>query len=163
MDFSRELFEKLTHEFTQLEKELLEYDINERTITHKFAEYLNNKSLFPWYSIDCEYNRMLDEWTKSFITKKLRLDIENVESDDNNWITVYPDIIVHKRWNNSDNLLIIEIKKKNYAQNIKEKETGKTYRDFDFEKIKLYMQQLSYKNWLYIEFDWLNKPFIIVF
>lgn len=148
----------LINEFIKKEEFLLKNDLNERTITHKFAEFLNNEELFSWYSIDCEYNRMHKSSVKEYITKKLNLEFEGTNSDDNNLTTVYPDIIVHKRWDNSDNLLIIEIKKKEYADRIKDE--NKTYRDFDYEKIELYIDQLSYKNWLYIEFNWLEKPFI---
>jgi len=107
---------------------------------------------------------------------------ETIESNDTNWITVYPDIIVHKRWNNNDNLLIIEVKKEEYAKGehkpavaenqIKEyiedlvnqwelsneeieeyKKDLKTNRGFDKIKIKEYMKQLKYKYWLYLEFN----------
>jgi hypothetical protein len=34
---------------------LLACDLNERSITHKFAEHLQRK--FPEWNVDCEYNR----------------------------------------------------------------------------------------------------------
>jgi len=37
------------------DRDLLDIDVNERTITHKLAEYLQNQ--FPSYDVDCEYNR----------------------------------------------------------------------------------------------------------
>ena len=39
----------------RLDKHLLDININERSITHKLAEYL--KEYFPEFNVDCEYNR----------------------------------------------------------------------------------------------------------
>ncbi len=85
---------------------LLEYDVNERSISHKLAEYL--QKLFPDYNVDCEYNRVgnltVDE---EYFNKKLRL-YKNIKCLDGE-TTVYPDIIIHKR-GQRENLLVIEIK-----------------------------------------------------
>lgn len=151
----KEAIEFQIYNFIENESFLLENDVNERTITHKLAEYL--KDLFLGYNVDCEYNRM-DWGTTDYQrnSKRLNLKTKKIDSADPNWTTVFPDIIVHKRWNNDDNFLIIEIKKKGYA----EKElTHKydsliTYRDFDKYKIEAYMRELKYKNGLYLEFNW---------
>lgn len=79
---------------------LLENDTNERSITHKLAGYLEN--YFPKWDVDCEYNRIRGEVK--------RLPPESVASDDTKAVTVFPDIIVHKR-NTGENLLVIEVKK----------------------------------------------------
>jgi len=82
---------------------LLELDVNERSITHKFAEYLQAE--FPEWHVDCEYNR------RENLPKVLQVAAaEPVRADDTNAKTVYPDIIVHHR-NTGENLLVIEIKK----------------------------------------------------
>jgi hypothetical protein len=64
---------------------------NERSITHKLAEYI--QLLFPEWHVDCEYNRRG----------------ENNQKDIEGQTTSYPDIIVHLR-NTKRNLLIIEAK-----------------------------------------------------
>ena len=90
------------------DRELLEVDANERSITHKLAEHLQKE--FPEWHVDCEYNR------RGFDTKKLLENIsfptENNSSDDTEARTVFPDIIVHKR-TTPLNLLVIEVKKDN--------------------------------------------------
>lgn len=70
---------------------LITNNTNERSITHKFAEYLQR--LFPEWHVDCEYNRRGENHQK---------DLPEQE-------TSYPDIIIHKR-NTLNNLLIIEAK-----------------------------------------------------
>lgn len=90
---------------------LLEHDVNERSISHKLAIYINNgmmnQSKNKW-DVDAEYNRNMED------PKRLKC----LES--NNIIT-YPDIIIHVRGKNNDkriknnNLLIIEIKKNEYS------------------------------------------------
>lgn len=89
---------------------------NERSITHKFAEYI--QSLFPEWNVDCEYNRKGEGESKEIDGQK----------------TSYPDIIVHLR-NTKHNLLIIEAKT-SHAQN---------YSDIsDKEKIKKYIEDKKY-------------------
>ena len=106
-----EVFQKVVTAITNLyrfDRELLEVDANERSITHKLAEYLQKE--FPEWHVDCEYNR------RGFDTKKLLENIsfptENNSSDDTEARTVFPDIIVHKR-TTPLNLLVIEVKKDN--------------------------------------------------
>ena len=71
---------------------LLRVDIYEPTISHRIAVYL--EGLFPEFDIDCEYNKTLLGDKKNIEDKKIR-----------------PDIIIHKRGNNYDNSVILEIKK----------------------------------------------------
>jgi hypothetical protein len=80
--------------------ELFDSQANERSITHKLAEYLQRN--FPSWHVDCEYNRRENQ-TKKIGRKR-----------------VFPDIIVHKR-RTGDNLLVIEVKKgeSNYEVDVK--------------------------------------------
>ncbi|WDF46229.1 hypothetical protein PQ459_15125 [Chryseobacterium sp. KACC 21268] len=112
--------------YTQ-EKYLLENSANERSLTHKLAEYLQIE--FPNYDVDCEYNIDIDSQNKrkKWISAKVKEKIEKIlqQIKDNispqnyditnevNKLSVnfYPDIIVHKRGCNKFNLLIIEAKK----------------------------------------------------
>src|SRR5271156_1841591 len=85
---------------------LLRYDANERSITHKLAEYLQ-KEFRDWH-VDCEYN--LDGHDDS---KKLDLPPKrNISSADTEARTVFPDIIVHCRGKHAKrlNLLVLEAK-----------------------------------------------------
>ena len=120
---------------------LIKNDVNERSISHKLAEYLQQQ--FPEFSVDCEYNRMRDRnMDPEFITKKLNFDIESLNSDDTTAKTVYPDIIIHRR-GTSNNLLVIEIKKI----------INKSTKNFDLKKLKAFRKKpLQYKFGLYIEF-----------
>lgn len=87
--------------FLEVERDLLDVKVNERSLTHKLAEHLQSR--FPDWNVDCEYNR-LDEAVKVLPMAS------NVLTDDIEGRTIYPDIIVHKR-RHSDNLLVIEVKK----------------------------------------------------
>lgn len=94
------------------DSDLLQTLVNERSLTHRLGIYLeeevNQVEPNVWH-VDCEYNRYLDE------TKRLVVDPEPTNSADLQAVTVYPDIIVHKRMNSgrANNLLVIEAKKGN--------------------------------------------------
>jgi hypothetical protein len=86
------------------DRELLELDVNERSLTHKLAEHLQAE--FSHWNVDCEYNRDGD-FPK-------RLSPKCVFTDDTDAHTVFPDIIIHHR-NTTDNLVVIEAKKSSTA------------------------------------------------
>ena len=70
---------------------LLQFDVNERSISHKFANYL--EPYFPTWHIDCEYNRdesLSSKPSKKFNPKKLNISPRNVMSDDIHGTTVLP-------------------------------------------------------------------------
>lgn len=100
-------------------------DANERSITHKLAEYLQME--FPEWNVDCEYNRNGPD------VKRLDSFKRSIESDDTNAVSVYPDIIVHHR-GTGENLVVIEAKKSSYSGE-----------DFDEEKLHAYKNDLGYK------------------
>lgn len=89
-------------EFAREEKELLDIDVNERSISHKLAEYLQRE--FPDWDVDCEYNRKMGD------KKTLNVSYDKVSDQDTEAKTVFPDIIVHHR-KTEENLLVIEMKK----------------------------------------------------
>ncbi|MHB1758467.1 MAG: hypothetical protein ACYCT9_13360 [Leptospirillum sp.] len=111
--------------------DLLRNDVNERSITHRLACYL--QELFPEWNVDCEYNRL------NIDTKKLLTYKKNVKSDDTEGTTVFPDIIVHKR-GSGKNLLVIEVKKTTNAK----KDTC------DLEKLDKFKGELGYKHALFL-------------
>lgn len=97
---------------------LLANDINEPTISHRLAVYL--EPLFPDFNVDCEYNGNIDSACGRkyiYILKDKAEELGILKTNDQEselfcrW--VYPDIIIHKRGLNGseNNLLIIEIKK----------------------------------------------------
>lgn len=98
---------------------LLKHNLNERTITHQLAIFLQEE--FQDWNVDCEYNRI---WRGGKISKKaMNLDDIEVDSDDTEGSTVFPDIIIHHREDlhddkREDNLLCIEIKKSKNRLNL---------------------------------------------
>ena len=74
------------------------HHVGERSILFRFAHYLQNLldeyPQFDEYNLDCEYNRNGSE-------------TKNLPSFPNG---TYPDVILHKRGSNDDNILIIEFK-----------------------------------------------------
>jgi hypothetical protein len=106
---------------------LLENDLNERTITHKLAEYL--QPLLWWWNVDCEYNRDGHE------SKRVNL-VDHLAEEWGAGSNVYPDIIVHHRGDNLHNLLIIEAKKvRRFDGHVD---------DHDRRKIEAFARELDY-------------------
>jgi hypothetical protein len=97
--------------------------VNERSITHYLAIYL--KQEFADWDVDVEYNRNL-----GFI-KRVRLDPPQPSADDTDAVTVYPDVIVHKR-DTTSNLLVVEVKK-----------AGRGGIEFDLRKLKAFTDRSS--------------------
>lgn len=96
---------------------LLQERIHERTITHKYAEYLQynleeviiNSDLI----VDCEYNREVHDDEKTLPAPETTPEKELDED------TIFPDIIIHKRGSSDRNILVIEVKKANNSNNRK--------------------------------------------
>jgi len=113
---------------------LLENDVNERSISHRLALYLED--YFPEYDVDCEYNRNVEadnerKYIRIIRRKAIELGIKIDENTvEQNIIErlVYPDIIVHLRGRNDHNLLIIEMKKT----------SSSISQEFDYEKLRRY-------------------------
>lgn len=112
--------------------DLLGIDANERTITFRFAMYLQQR--FPDWTVDCEYNRDGIE-PKRLGQLKLYPDSEDEEAK-----TVFPDVIVHRR-GTRQNYLVLEFKKS----------TSRVDRWTDLRKLQGYKQQLGYEHALFVE------------
>lgn len=119
---------------------LLKHDVSERAITHKLAEYLQYV-MGNGVHVDCEYNRNIEDSSNSKKIHVLKSEIEEINAFRNRnsaidnilgeeyiELSVFPDIIVHKRGRNSNNLLAIEVKKS----------TSSISRDYDFKKLECY-------------------------
>jgi hypothetical protein len=90
--------------FTEVDRYLLENDLNERCIAARVALHLQRT--FPEYVVDVEYNRAGDT------PKRLNIPEECANSfDESGRALVVPDIIIHRRGNEGPNLLGIELKK----------------------------------------------------
>ena len=76
---------------------LIEYQVAERALTHKLAEYL--QELFPDYNVDCEYNKVGNGDPKRIdLLMKAQQDCpQDCNKCAANKCVVFPDIIVHKR------------------------------------------------------------------
>ncbi len=83
------------------ERELFAVDVNERSLTARLALHLQRG--FPDWHVDCEYNRLGDG------IKRLPQP-EGTNTGDRQGRTIFPDIVVHRRGERS-NLLVIEVKK----------------------------------------------------
>lgn len=107
---------------------LLEYDVHERTIAAKLAYYLT--PMFPRLHVDVEYNKhgvdpkrvWLDDPCRSLAAVKAGSSL------------VVPDIVVHRRGIDSENLLAIELKKS----------TNRIPRECDEQKLRAYRAELGY-------------------
>lgn len=155
-DWEIDEFVEAIKNFLDKEPFLLERNLNERTISFKFAEYLQ-KEYGEKYNVDCEYNRMPNDdknMDEGYITKRLHLNIEEIKTNNDKGQTVFPDIIIHKRGINDNNFLVIEIKLENNKDG-RRRLNGKeiSSKDFDIEKLKRFTTALEYEHGIYLEFD----------
>ena len=114
---------------------LFEVDVNERSISHRLALHLTPQ--FPECDVDCEYNR------NGHSPKRLQLEQPKIDADDTDGARVFPDIIVHNRNSDKNNLLVIEIKKS----------TSKIADEFDLKKLTAFRTELNYKYGLFLRFE----------
>ncbi len=115
------------------------YDINERTVTHRLAIYLESYFQKYGYIVDVEYNRMRGDTVGDAVGNLMGKRL-NWEENEQGSSYVYPDIIVHKR-DTDDNLLLIEVKMS--WKNVKKSD--------DLLKITEYIKEIGYQYGVYIE------------
>lgn len=116
------------------DKEIIDNNSNERSITHKLAIHLG--TVFYEWDVDVEYNRNLDDIKRfDVLTMKLLQDISNNRDFLTGRKSVFPDIIIHKR-GTSNNLIAIEVKKSNVSERLEK---------YDIDKIKGYIMDKSLK------------------
>jgi hypothetical protein len=133
---------------------LLKHDINERSLTHKLAEHLQYV-IGDSLTVDCKFNKSIEN-PKSIKILESRLNLLRPNRENNlcdgdgeiyRVVSVYPDIIVHRRGDNLHNKLVIEVKK-----------TSNTCgNDYDIEKLRSYtdtsfMEGLHYEWGAFIKF-----------
>ena len=95
----------------QWDRPLLLYRVNERSVSHKFAEYLRryfdkklNQRDTPYLSVDCEYNR------RGYGPKRLPWKYEVTGKSNKLYYTPNPDVTIHCRGNDDWNLFVVEMK-----------------------------------------------------
>jgi hypothetical protein len=114
--------------FRECEAEIIARNPSERSLTHRLAVHL--ESSFPGWNVDCEFNRI------GTIPKKVHMYAPSlVGTASEEAITVFPDIIVHRRGEAGPNLLVIEAKKA----------TSQIGDEFDKLKLTAYKRDLAYK------------------
>ncbi|CAM8826321.1 hypothetical protein [Burkholderia pseudomallei] len=123
----RKLFENALDSLCVADRHLLCVNASERSISHRLAVHL--ASQFPDFDVDCEYNR------DGFDVKRLALTEREVRDDDVDAVTVFPDIVVHKRGSNESNLLVVEMKKG--SSNVSPR--------YDLEKLDAFRRELGYR------------------
>ena len=151
-DLIEEMVRKSIDRLIKEDSHLLIIDVNERTISHRLALYLQKE--FEDWNVDCEYNRNIDTTKMLNLSKRIQIPIEEVPPDDTEGKTVFPDIIVHHR-GTDDNLLVIEMKKT----------SSNVPRGFDLIKLEAFGEQLGYVYRLFLCFnvgsDYLKEPEIV--
>lgn len=131
----KEIIHSCLKDFYKKDFDLICHDVSERAISHKLAEYLQVR--FPKYNVDCEYNRNCEngkdkpKYLKIIWDEALRKSkgiIEKGDLDSLIEVSTYPDIIVHRRLKNDENLIVIEVKKDN----------TRVSEDFDLKKLRAF-------------------------
>lgn len=131
-----ELVKKAVGEALQLlfknDSFLLEADAHERTIAAKLACYLALSTHFPKHQIDVEYNRHGLEPKAVHLPEYYRGDVKQ---------RIFPDVIMHQRGSDDENLLVIQIKK----------ETNPEPRDYDRAVVEAMKRGFHYRRGLLLD------------
>jgi hypothetical protein len=126
--------------FIKDEFDLLKVNANERSLTHRLAIHVERE--FPDYHVDCEYNR------QGQCPKKLDEFRKTIDSDDTTGVTVYPDIIVHRRGTKT-NFIVIEAKTSKHNEAC---EAPIGVCACDRCKLRAYKHDLGYQHAFYVVF-----------
>lgn len=134
------------------EDDTLPPGVNERTLTHRIAIYLEDevrRVLHPLggdyarLSVDCEYNRRGESAPKEIVIFPDAISPAELEAT-----TVYPDIIVHIRGSDDLNFLAIEVKRE--PRNEREEKAAAR----DRAKVAAYKAQVDYDHAVFVRLDW---------
>lgn len=126
---------------------LLKNDLSEQSISHRIAFHLDQ--LFADFNVDCEYNGDIDRPNNRKAISILKGELKefgllrdkeasDLEKEFTNR-AVFPDIIVHERGTNNNNLCILEIKKS----------TSNVDYNYDFIKLRSYTSNYYENNLIY--------------
>jgi hypothetical protein len=114
--------------FRERESDLIVRNPSERCLTHRLAVHLD--AIFPYWDVDCEFNRNGNVPKEIVVRAPKRVGTASDEA-----VTVFPDIIVHRRGPEGPNLLVIEAKKA----------TSKRSGAFDRIKLVAFKEDFGYK------------------
>lgn len=85
---------------------LLEVNVSERSLSYRLAHYISlSDAIKPPLVVDCEYNRHFGD------PKRLRLPSRTARDRELRATTVFPDIVVHERNADNNNVFVLELKK----------------------------------------------------
>lgn len=155
-EYTLVLINEAIEELWERDRWLLTEELNERCIAHKLAIYLASR--FADYQVDCEYNGDIENETHNKIVGMLRKDILNIcaglneaelkTADEILMRRVNPDIIIHSRKTNKNNLCVLELKTR-YTRPVEVK--------FDDLKLKAYTRPkdnlgMGYQLGIYLDF-----------
>lgn len=85
---------------------LLNLNVTERSLSHRLAHYMALSEIIrPPLTVDCEYNRHFGDPKRLNLPPRKALDREIRAT------TVFPDILVHERNTDANNLVVLELKK----------------------------------------------------
>ena len=132
---------KIIFKIVQNDFDLIDIDIHEQTVAHRLAVYLEwelsrNKYLQKNnLSIDCEYNRYTPDNSKSKSSKKLKTQL------------IRPDIIIHQRGTQKNNLCVFELKKNSRSKRTKNNDI------FKLKALTSPIQNFCYQYGIALEYD----------
>lgn len=133
---------------------LLKNDLSEQSISNRIAFHLD--PLFADFNVDCEYNGDIERENNrkaiSILKEELQqfglLRVKEASDLEKEFINraVFPDIIIHRRGTNENNLCILEIKKSTSSVNY----------NYDFIKLRSYTSNhydnnLKYQLGIFVE------------
>lgn len=126
----KEILEKIDfsiNKFIENELRVLERNLNELNFNRNLANILN--PLFENYNIDTEYNGDIDKPNdrKALQIAQSEMEQIGIKPNQKNNYKINPDIIIHTRETNENNLVVLEIKKDSNQRKRKE---------FDLVKLK---------------------------
>ncbi len=118
-----EILEKIDFAITQLldnEKDILARGLNELNLNGHLTKYLT--PLFNDLTVDPEYNgdKLKSNDRKALDIAKSRMREIGIEPNKENNYQLTPDIIIHERNTNENNLVVIEVKKDSNSKKRKE-------------------------------------------
>ncbi len=120
------------------EPQLLQLDVAERALSHHLARYIS-QFVPANLDVDVEYNRHFGN------PKRLNLPHRDALDREVRATTVFPDIIVHRRNSDGDNILVLELKK-----------PGED-RAYDDLKLRAFRAELGYTHTAHIVLGYDNR------
>lgn len=93
-------------QLVQNDSALLDLRVTERSLSYRLAHYMAlSEAIRPPLTVDCEYNRHFGD------PKRLKLPPRNSLDREIRATTVFPDILVHERNTDANNIVALELKK----------------------------------------------------